>query len=315
MIVLPACAKINLALEVAARRPDGFHELATVFATLDWHDLVAVDLAGATRDPEIAVAGPTADPEMAAPGALLARAARLAGRLAAASLGSPVVVDVRVEKRLPVAAGIGGGSADAAAVLRATAHEVARRGAPAIPPGDLFAAAAHLGSDVPAVLAGGTHLATGRGERLTALAGAPALHVAVAVAGASSTAETYATLVDPERRSEGRVARVAAALAGGRAPRDGDLGSALESAAVRASPPLGARLERLRLSTGLPWHLTGSGGAAFHVAAGRAAAVEAARSATESGFPARACRTLPLALLAPPPTPGDPTARPYNRQA
>jgi len=183
---------------------------------------------------------------------------------------------------------------------------------------------------------------------------APSLHLAVAVAGPSSTAAAYAALHDDERHGDGRAARLAHAFnTGDRAsasdqrepthaaapPRDAPgqrtrsearqthrsedaaqrsrseddrqahridgapyrppiedalLGSALEPPACRAAPGLAASLARLRATTpGHPWHLTGSGGAAFALAADAAHAAALAAAARNAGFAARACRTLP----------------------
>ena len=306
MISIPAYAKVNLALEVVARRADGFHDLSTVFVIIDWHDLVSLELSvgidhGVDRRPgSIEVTGPTAAAAMGEPDALVARAAVAVAGLASAALRRPARLDVRVVKRIPVLAGLGGGSADAAAVLRGGAAEVARRfPGTRLPREALADAGAALGSDVPALLAGGTSLAAGRGEELLAVPGAPRLHLAVAIAGASSTAAAYAALTGAERRADGRSARVAAALREGRHPHGADLGSALEGAASRANPSLAAELTRLRSGTGLPWSLTGSGGAAFHLASGGAGAAAAVAAAVALGMEARSCRTLPLGFSPP----------------
>jgi 4-diphosphocytidyl-2-C-methyl-D-erythritol kinase len=287
VIVLPAAAKVNLALEVTGLRADGYHDVATVIVPLDWHDLVGVRLRPGDGEIRLRVSGPTAAGVPGGSENLVARAAAALLRLA----GGGLDVELWLDKRLPVAAGVGGGSADAAAVLRAGAALLGRAGrAPAADA--LAAAAAELGSDVPAALAGGAVLATGRGEVLTALP-CPPLHLAVALAGESSTAAAYAALRDGERRGDGRAARVAERLAAGRPPAGDDCGSALEAAASRANPLLGERLCRLRARVGADWHLTGSGGAAFAIAASPQAAAELAAAAAAAGFPARGCRTLP----------------------
>lgn len=309
MLAVPAHAKVNLALEIAGRRPDGYHDLVTVFATLDWHDVVLVTLQGGSAHDSVEVHGPTAHVAMAAPDALLARsAAEVRGLVVAAAAGAtPDVariagsldVRVHVEKRLPVAAGLGGGSADAAAVLRAGALEVERLLGIRIDGAALLEAAARLGADVPAVLVGGTTLARGRGEVLEALPGAPRLHLAVAIPAASSTAAVYAALTDEERRPDGRALRVAAALRAGRSPEAADCGSALEPPAARVSAELAASLAALRRDTGLRWALTGSGGAVFELAESAETAAAAAAAARRHGHPARACRTLPVPLAEP----------------
>lgn len=325
MLVVPAYAKVNLALEVTGRRPDGWHDIASVVCTVDWHDLAGMQLREGAGAPKLRLTGPFAEGVPAGEANLAVRAARLLLELAGVS---GVSFELWLSKQVPAAAGLGGGSADAAAVLRGGAALLAARGVP-IAPEQLVDVAATLGSDVPAVLAGGTLLATGRGERLTPLP-SPALHLAVAMAGASSTAATYAALTDEERSPSGRVERLAEALraaarppagpladAGGReadrapgaqdheaqrtgtppGPAPGLLGSALEPAACRAAPGLGESLARLRATTpGAPWHLTGSGGAAFAVATSAAQAAQLAARAAAAGFPARACRTVATRL-------------------
>ena len=284
MLVVPAHAKVNLALEVTGRRPDGWHDIASVICTLDWHDLVGLRLREATGDDPAALrlTGPFAEGVPTDAGNLAARAAAL---LLDAAGARGVTFDIWLSKQLPAAAGLGGGSADAAAVLRAGAALLH------MDRSTLHDLAAQLGSDVPAVLAGGTLLATGRGEVLRPLPPVDR-HLAVAVAGPSVTAAAYAALSDEERRPTGRTDQLVAAVQNHDLPPH-LLGSALEPAACRAAPGLADSLARLRATTpGVPWHLTGSGGAAFAVAATRPDAERLAHAARCAGFPARACRTV-----------------------
>jgi 4-diphosphocytidyl-2-C-methyl-D-erythritol kinase len=288
MIFVPAYAKLNLALSVIGRRPDGRHDLRSVVVRLDWHDLVGagpVEMGsiGAEGVPvvRLEISGPSSA-EVPIADNLLTRAARamLAGRPGA-------TVELRVEKRLPAAAGLGGGSADAAAVLTLLTGPGARSLAAA-----LFETAGALGSDVPACLTGGGLLVGGAGERLEPLAHPP-LDLAVAIAGRSGTAATFAALTPAEWRGADRPEALARQLAGGRPPEPELCGSDLEAAACRAHPGLAAAIARLRSRTpGRRWHLTGSGGALFAVAASRAEAEAIARDARDLGFPARACRTV-----------------------
>jgi 4-diphosphocytidyl-2-C-methyl-D-erythritol kinase len=303
MLVVPAYAKVNLALEVTGRRPDGWHDIATVIATIDWHDLVGIELhdtdtTEATPRVRLCVTGPFAEGVPTGAANLAVVAAHFLLRLA----GDPLIgIDLRLRKEVPSAAGLGGGSADAAAVLRAGKALLASRGF-AIDPSHLSAAAAELGSDVPAVLAGGTLLATGRGELLTALP-TPSLHLAVAVAGPSATAAAYQALTGAESVATTRAARLADALLRRVAPLDDALlGSALEPPATRAAPGLRESLDHLRaLTPDNPWHLTGSGGAAFTLASTAQAAKRLAATAEAAGFPARACRTVAPRLASLPP--------------
>ena len=167
-----APAKINATLDVLGRRPDGYHELRSVVLPLALHDDVSVSLAG---DPGISVEivpdgvdcskiGPPEDN-------LCAKAARAFFRRFGAGAGDPSLA-IRVVKRIPLGGGMGGGSADAAAVLRALAALVPRRGwSESIPLSSLAETGAEVGSDVPALVFGGAVLMEGRGERVSRAAG------------------------------------------------------------------------------------------------------------------------------------------------
>jgi 4-diphosphocytidyl-2-C-methyl-D-erythritol kinase len=292
MLLIPARAKVNLCLAVRGRRADGYHDIDSVAVTIDWHDLVGIRLrpSGATAVRLLLTgndgSAPDGDDNLAV----------LAARAIAAVTG-PVDVDLWVDKSIPSAAGLGGGSADAAGVLRGcralvSAGALGARRTALIDDVELLRLAASLGSDVPMLLCGGAQRMRGRGE---ALAGLPAavLHVAVAIVGASSTAATYAAVSPTEFEDGARIDAVAAALANGDRLNDDCLGSGLEAAACRASPVLEQRLAALR--SGLPevrWHLTGSGGAAFALTQNAAGAERLAIAALQRGFPARACRTV-----------------------
>lgn len=175
-IAEPARAKLNLALHVRARRPDGYHELETLFAFVELGDVVRVRPGNG-----FTVTGPFAGALQGEGDNLVTRAAaRFAERFGGGTWA------IGLEKHLPVASGIGGGSADAAATLRALArlHGVAID--------DLYPIADALGSDVPACLFGTTAIGTGRGERLDpieGLAGQPVLMVNPGVG--VSTAEVF----------------------------------------------------------------------------------------------------------------------------
>ncbi len=150
-----APAKVNLVLRVGTLRPDGYHDLETLMAPLDLADEVEVRLVRGRRGP-VACNVPNR-PELDGPANLAARAAEAFRRRFGVSDGIKLVV----EKRIPVTAGLGGGSSDAAAVLRALARAYEVRDA-----GALVEAALEVGSDVPFFLGRGPAWATGRGEKL-----------------------------------------------------------------------------------------------------------------------------------------------------
>lgn len=177
-----ALAKINLDLRVLGLRPDGYHELRTVFQTVSLYDTVEIAFTPARRT-SIAVAS-----NVEIPGAnIMERAAELALE----AMRAPGRVELRLTKRIPMGAGLGGGSSDAAAVLLALPVLAGK----ALALETLMEAAAALGSDVPFFLLGGTAVALGRGTELYPLPDrppdfgllvAPAIHV--------STSEAYRDL-------------------------------------------------------------------------------------------------------------------------
>ncbi|MCP3735369.1 4-(cytidine 5'-diphospho)-2-C-methyl-D-erythritol kinase [Sphingomonas sp. RP10(2022)] len=174
MTVEVAPAKINLALHVRHRRPDGYHELETLFAFAADGDTVTVVPAEEDR---FTITGPFADALDAASDNLVTQAAR-AFRV---TFGIDGHYAITLDKHLPIASGIGGGSADAAATLRA----LARLHGVACEDPRLFVIAETLGADVPACLLGRTTLGTGKGEALLplhGLAGTPLLLVNPGVA-------------------------------------------------------------------------------------------------------------------------------------
>lgn len=177
-----APAKLNLALHVRARRPDGYHELETLFAFVTDGDLVTV---AQTERSTFTVVGLFASALAGEGDNLVLRAVRSF----AARFGGGASYAITLDKHLPVASGIGGGSADAAATLRALAR---LNGIPVDHPG-LFACAEELGSDVPACLLGRAAIGRGRGEQLQPVAGASGTPVLLINPGvAVSTAAVFA---------------------------------------------------------------------------------------------------------------------------
>ncbi len=151
-----ASAKINLGLHVLRKRPDGFHDLETVFVRIGWADTVTAQAADALTltcsDPAL----PTNESN------LVMKAARLFAQKTGHRQGARLHLD----KHVPYGAGLGGGSSDAAATLHLL-NDLWNLG---YPPGELHDLAARLGSDVPFFLRGDAAYATGRGEQLTPLA-------------------------------------------------------------------------------------------------------------------------------------------------
>src|SRR5204863_6734349 len=177
-VVLMTPAKVNLTLEVLGSRGDGYHELASVFATVDLRDRVRV---APSRELDVRIAP---DVGAAAGDDLASRAVRAP----AAACARPALAHVRVRKRIPVAAGLGGGSGDAGAVLRALSRAWRLDGV------DLVPIAARVGSDVPFFVSGAAYaLVRGRGELVDAFPAPEPIWIAlVQIRERVSTAEVFA---------------------------------------------------------------------------------------------------------------------------
>jgi 4-diphosphocytidyl-2-C-methyl-D-erythritol kinase len=162
---LPAFAKINLCLHVVGRRPDGFHELRTIFQAISLSDTLELSLTSQNQ-----ISFETTDPEIPSGPTNLVWRAIDAMR---SELGVASGVHARLEKRIPVARGLGGGSSDAAAalvgMLRLTRNLTKKK----LPLERLMEIAAGLGADVPFFLFGGRALGVGRGDEIYPLPNAP----------------------------------------------------------------------------------------------------------------------------------------------
>ena len=167
-IVRLAPAKLNLTLAVVGRREDGFHDLHSVFVPLALHDVLTMAPAGGSGSDTLHVTGLDAGP---VDDNLVLRALAAARETVGAGPGRPATPPLadRLDKRIPVAAGLGGGSSDAAAAFDAALEAW---GALDVVDADRWrSAAASVGSDVPFFLTGTPALIEGRGERVTPLKG------------------------------------------------------------------------------------------------------------------------------------------------
>ena len=267
-IRMRAYAKINLSLRVKDARPDGYHDLETVFQSLALHD---------TLDCRLGRGPLTLDGRN-----LVWRAARHLWR-ALGHGGEPHGVAMTLTKQVPMQAGLGGGSADAAAALVALSA-LWGGGRPVV---DLAEVAARVGADVSYFLMGGTALGLARGEHLYPLPDLPPCHVVLALPGFGvSTAEAYGWL-DADRAGAGRRrARVAARSAfslRGWPARTLIVSNDLEAPVARRHPEI-ARLRDLLASSGaMAAAMTGSGSAVFGLFESPVTARRAARAVAQSG--------------------------------
>jgi 4-diphosphocytidyl-2-C-methyl-D-erythritol kinase len=257
-----AYAKLNLVLHVGPLRDDGLHPLCSLVASIDLADMVTAEPAESGAD-TVDCAG--------VPGDNLAAQALAEFRSRAGRDLPPLAV--KIDKRIPVAAGLGGGSADAAAVLR-IANELAHN-----PLGreDLVRLAADLGSDVPAQLVPGHALVEGAGERVEPVTLPPLTAVLIPDSDGLSTAAVYAE-VDRLEGTRDRLdpAPLLTATAAGPEALAATLDNDLQRAALSLRPDLQDRLDALTAAGALGAAVSGSGPTCFGLFADRAAADQAA---------------------------------------
>ncbi|MFD8559273.1 4-(cytidine 5'-diphospho)-2-C-methyl-D-erythritol kinase [Streptosporangium canum] len=273
-------AKVNLQLAVGPLRDDGYHDLVNVFHAVSIFDEVT---ATAETGMSVRVEGESADQVPEDADNLAIQAALALARHAGRSYG----VSLIIRKAIPVAGGMAGGSADAAAALVAC-NELWGLG---LPVEDLMEIAADLGSDVPFALLGGTAVGTGRGERLTPLEVGGRFHWVFALAdGGLSTAKVYAEC-DRMREATGeevvwpRAAdSLLAALRRGDAKALGsELANDLQPAAVMLRRSLARTLETGREQGAVGTLVSGSGPTCAFLAESEAHAGELALSLKAAG--------------------------------
>jgi 4-diphosphocytidyl-2-C-methyl-D-erythritol kinase len=283
-----AFAKINLSLRVLGRRRDGFHELRTIFQSIALHDTLSIC---AARGPFHVTCDDPECPEDEAN--LIWRAAeRVWG--AAGRRGTPRGVSVDLTKRIPMQAGLGGGSSDAAAALRAFARlwrvDTAR----------VSAIAVELGADVPYFFEGGTVLGLERGDLLFPLVDPPPSWVVLALPDFGvSTKEAFAWWDrdrSPERvalQRRRRGARVFDAPGGARAFQASEaLVNDLEAPVAARHPQIRRIVNALRRAGATHAAMTGSGSTVFGLFDSRTAAARAARAVGSSSRETLVTRTL-----------------------
>ena len=303
--VCEAPAKVNLSLEILGRRADGYHELRSVVMPVSLFETVEVR---ARADAEVRV-------ETVAEGGVSLAAldglppekhlAAKAVRAMRRALGRPERgADVRIVKRIPIGAGMAGGSADAAGVLAC----LRAMWAPDMPEADWLAAGAEVGSDVPALQLGGAVLMEGRGERVSRLLGpdehpAPFWLVVVFPDYSVSTKEVYAAVDDPSAAGgltagPGLWQTLAHSVRHGDArAASGSLFNGLQNTVSHLHPPTSRFCSALREAGALGTLLSGSGSAVFGLA-GSEDEAHAIRRRLPPGARSKVVQTLPDGVMA-----------------
>ena len=249
-----APAKVNLILHVGARRPDGLHELCSLFASIDLADDVTVAIADSREGPDT-----VRTPGVDGPDICVSALAELRAEIPRVELPP---LEVTIDKRIPIAAGLGGGSADAAAVLRA-ANELA--GSP-LSRDRLRAVAARVGADVPSQVEP-THAVIGGAGELVEPVALPSLWlVLVPQREGLSTAEVYAE-ADRIGATRSKLDPQAVHAAARREPRAlaALVGNDLQAAALSLRPELRRPLTALEEAGAIAALLSGSGPTAVGV--------------------------------------------------
>jgi 4-diphosphocytidyl-2-C-methyl-D-erythritol kinase len=278
-------AKVNLGLEVLGLREDGYHELRTLFQTIDLHDVLVLRPGGegvriVCNHPLVPTDGSN----------LAARAAEELRRYAGVAYG----VEIEIHKRLPVGGGLGGGSSNAAAVLLGL-DRLWRLG---LGPAGLHSLARRLGADVPYFLVGGTALGLARGDEVYPLQTQLQAHLVVVDPGIHvSTARVFARVdagLTPRENSNSIFYFVSRELEGPGAFRL--LVNDLEAAALEEAPALREQAGRFRaVLAGAGARLSalsGSGSSWFGLFESARAAGRGCRALASQGFRAHVARTL-----------------------
>ena len=278
-----AFAKINLTLRVLGVRPDGYHELSTTFQTLALHDTLTFT---ATRGPfEIRCSDPACPVDRTN---LVWRAAEEVWR-ASRRRGEPEGIRVRLHKRIPLQAGLGGGSSDAAATLMALPELWRVR----ISAARLTRLAATLGADVPFFLSGGTAFGLGRGDRLQSMDDIPPQWVVLVLPGFGvSTTDAY----DWWDRQHAGANEDFPSPSAWRVPvafrRRDDVRNDLEGLVAERHPEIGEIVAELKRAGAVHAAMSGSGSAVFGLFQTRLRAKKATEGLGPAPFRTIVTRTL-----------------------
>ena len=274
-VAIRAHAKINLDLRVLGMRTDGFHELRTVFQAISLHDTIECVPREGPFAIECGTAGVPLDRSN-----LIWRAADVLWRALRRS-GPVRDVVVRLDKRIPRQAGLGGGSADAAATLVA----LARAWRVPLRPAQLTDVGGTLGADVPFFLAGGTALGLGRGDEIYPLADLPRHWVVLLLPGFGVSSREAYDWYDAERDlARGSLGREPQHVPGPWPSRAAQMINDLEAAIARHHPEIDQMKAALRRAGAVAAAMSGSGSAVFGLFQKRREALAASARLSGSGW-------------------------------
>ena len=293
MLTVSAYAKINLTLEVLGRRADGYHEVATVLQQIDLKDTLSfkslAEYRGISLDcshPDLALPPPS--PQYEKPPNLVMEAANLLQEVAGSRQGAAI----SITKRIPIAAGLGGGASDAAATLKAL-NELWGLG---LSLDEMLPLASRLGSDTAFFLYGGTALGEGRGERISPLPTFPPSQVLLfrpPVSVPSRKTESLYASLDPSCFSEGQSTRsMVTSLHQVGEPPPSSFFNAFERIAFATYTGLEEYWQRFLALGADNVHLAGSGPTLFTMVQGKAQGQKLYRSLRREGLEAYLVQTM-----------------------
>ncbi len=279
-VTVQAPAKVNLTLEVLGKRPDGYHEIASVMQAISLFDTLTF-----LPSDEIKVLA-----EIEALGTqdnLVYRAGMLLRETSGVSAGA----EIHLDKQIPLAAGLGGGSSDAAATLLG----LDRLWSLGLGEEELKELAAQLGSDVPFFLTGGTALVEGRGERVSNVKTPPTLWLVLAFPDhrlENKTATAYKTLSHTDHTDGRRTADLVKRIEAGAEISHDSFFNVFDRVADQIFPGIDGSWSILEEASGGPVHLSGAGPTLFCRVDGPYEGERVVRECDAKGLDSRLVRTL-----------------------
>ena len=280
VLTIETPAKVNLTLEVLGKRPDGYHEIASVMQAVSIFDSLTLSVAEELRLETDAPGLDTRDN-------LVYRAAELLKENTGVSRGALI----RLCKNIPVGAGLGGGSSDAAASLlglnRLWGLNLAKE--------ELEELAAGLGSDVPFFLSGGTALAEGRGERISPLPSPPTSWLVLAFQPnplENKTAAAYKSLSSKHHTGGQMTSQLSDLLQNGLTPDAPSIFNVFDRVASKLFPGIDGAWETLEALSGKPAHLSGAGPTLFCLVDDAGEGKRVVDECARQGMDCRLVRTL-----------------------